>query len=133
MFLANTNLASWLIPISFGLLLGFLIATKKQNNYDNIIYVEAEDFRMNMRKGQLIDIRPEDQFSQGRINGSRNFPRKQAFANLSQLRTDQAVFLYGKNDKGIVKKVAKKFIKKGFPRVYVLKGGFEDWEYNVKK
>ncbi len=135
MFLSSssTSITTWLIPIALGIILGLLIASRKNNDYTKIIYLEPEEFRLNMRKGQLLDIRKDDEFKKGRINGSRNFPKRSAFQNLHLLRNDQAIFLYADKDHGMIKSVAKKFIKKGYSPVYILKGGFENWEFTVKK
>ncbi len=133
MFIAITNTLSWVIAIVLGIVLGLLIASNKGKEYDkNIIFLVPEEFRNNMRKGQLLDIRKEESFDAGRINGSRNFPGRSAFQNLHQLRTDQAVFLYADSDWGKIRRVAKKFVRKGYKPVYILRGGFANWEFNVK-
>ena len=58
-----------------------------------------------MRKGQLIDIRKEEQHKDGKILGSRNFPKREILHNLFKLRADQAVFLYSDSDTVTVKSV----------------------------
>ncbi len=132
MFLATTDFMSWAIPIAVGLFIGYLIATRGKGNKDKIMSMEAEEFRANMRKGQLIDIRKVEAFENERINGSRNFPGRDVFANLFKLRNDQAVFLYANKDRGTIRTVANKLVKKGYMPVYILKGGFDTWPYNKK-
>jgi rhodanese-related sulfurtransferase len=123
----------WIWPIVLGLSLGFLIAfARNKKGKGNLLLLEADEFRKNMRRGQLIDVRPEQDYSQEKINGSRNYPKKQVFQNLYLLRTDQPIFLYGEKDNGIVKKVGKKLLRKGYYPVYVLKGGLEAWPFPKK-
>jgi rhodanese-related sulfurtransferase len=133
MFLAITDVLNWVLPITLGLLVGYMIATRgKGKNKDALVYLNSEDFRQNMRKGQLIDIRPEEDFMRGRINGSRNFPKRQILSNLFKLRADQPVFLYAEKTNGAIKSVANKLAKKGFNPIYILKEGFEEWPFTKK-
>ncbi|XMB72358.1 rhodanese-like domain-containing protein [Mycoplasmatota bacterium WC30] len=133
MFLAITDALNWIIPIALGLFIGYLIATRKKTSSDDIVYLEAEDFRANMRKGQLIDIRLEDDYKSNKINGSRSFPKKSITQNLFKLRADQAVFLYDNSESGKIKAVANKLVKKGYKPVYILKGGLISWPFTTKK
>lgn len=130
MFLAVWD---WLLPISVGLFAGLLISTRKKVDLTQLVTLDAEEFRLNMRKGQLIDIRKEDDFKKTKVNGSRNFPKRSIFSSLHKMRKDQAVFIiysvHGTNPKS----VAKKMIKKGFRPIYVLKGGIENWPFNLKE
>ncbi len=132
--LGNMSALTWVMVIGAGLLIGWFIATKRNSDTgDQVIFLKAEEFRANMRKGQLIDIRKDDQYKTGKILGSRNFPKKEILRNLFKLRSDQAVFLYSNSDTGTVKAVAKKLVKKGFKPVYILVGGMEQWPFIVKK
>ncbi|OQX94126.1 MAG: hypothetical protein B6I17_00270 [Tenericutes bacterium 4572_104] len=132
MFLSINDVMNWLLPISLGLLLGYYIATRKKTDPDSIIIMNPEEFRNNMRKGQLFDIRKEEEFKKSKINGSRNFPKRSLLASLYKIRKDQAVFLYSDTDKGVVKKVANKLSKKGYNPIYILKGGFNEWPFSKK-
>ncbi|MBI9009482.1 MAG: rhodanese-like domain-containing protein [Tenericutes bacterium] len=133
MFLAITDILNWVLPITLGLLVGYMIATRGKNqNKDSLVYLNAEDFRQNMRKGQLIDLRSKEDFEKERINGSRNFPKREILGSLFKLRADQPVFLYNETGTGTVKSVANKLAKKGFKPVYILKEGFQEWPF-IKK
>ncbi len=123
----------WILPIGIGLLVGLLISMRKKYDYSRIIVLEPEEFRLNMRKGQLIDIRSENDFHTRRINGSRNFPHRSIFGSLHRLRADQPVFLYDAKDTATIRKVARKLIRKGFNPVYLLKGGLEAWSFSLKE
>ncbi|XFA99219.1 rhodanese-like domain-containing protein [Candidatus Izemoplasma sp. B36] len=131
--LGDMSATTWIVVIGAGLVLGLLISRRNPNNKDQIVDLKAEDFRANMRKGQLIDIRREDAYKSERINGSRNFPKRSLLQNLFKLRADQAIFLVADNDRGQVKSIARKLIKKGYHPVYVLVGGIKEWPYQLKK
>ncbi|MDD3113958.1 MAG: rhodanese-like domain-containing protein [Candidatus Izemoplasmatales bacterium] len=131
MFLASVW--EWVLPIGLGLVVGIMITMRKKYDFSQIVFLEPEEFRLNMRKGQLIDVRREDNFNHRRINGSRSFPNRTVFSSLSRLRRDQAIFLYDENCKNSVKRIAKKLIKKGFKPVYVLKNGLEKWPFPIKE
>lgn len=133
MFLATMNAWQWILPIGLGLLLGVLLASRKNYDYSKIITLSPEDFRLNMRKGQLLDLRDEKSFSEKRINGSRNFPKSSVFQSLSKIRKDQPVFLYDNTSSVVIRHVSKKLIRKGFKPVYVLQGGLEKWSYPLKE
>lgn len=132
MFLSLQDVLNWVLPISAGLLIGVLIASRRNSNKDAIVGLPAEEFSKNMRKGQLIDVRSSESYKAGRINGSRNFPKMSVTKNLFKLRVDQPVFLYGKTDSGVVRRAANKLAKKGYNPVYILKEGFDNWPYQVK-
>jgi len=131
MFLAT--FWDWAWPISIGLLAGLLIATRKQYDYKRIVVLEPEEFRKNMRRGQLIDLRPTTAFDARRINGARSFPHREVFTQLSKLRTDMPLFVYDDRQGPLVRSVAKKLVRKNFNPVYVLKGGFAAWAFGVKE
>jgi len=132
MFLSSIDFSSFIIPIALGIAIGLLIAFKRSSGNIKPIFLEAEDFRANMRKGQLIDIRTKEEFAKEKINGSRNFPNRDIFQSLHLLRKDQPVFLYGSSSYGKVKNVGKKMMKKGFKPVYILIGGLNEWPFPKK-
>ncbi|MCK5731672.1 MAG: rhodanese-like domain-containing protein [Tenericutes bacterium] len=125
---------TWIIVIGLGLAIGFFISSKRNTSgKDHLVFLKPEDFRANMRKGQLIDIRTEELYKQSKINGSRNYPKRSILQNLFKLRSDQAVFLCGIKDTGQIKSIANKLIKKGYHPVYVLIGGIPEWPFQLKK
>lgn len=129
-----SDVMGWLLPISLGILLGVFLATRKnKDKTQKMIVLDAEEFRKNMRKGQLIDIRSDEEHQTKKINGSRSFPKKSVFSSLHQIRADQPIFIYDAKQSGRVGRVAKKLIKKGYEPVYVLKGGLDAWPFPVKK
>ncbi len=124
---------TWVLPIGLGLVLGLLIAMRKNHDYSQIILLKSEEFRLNMRKGQLIDIRNHEAFEAKRINGSRNFEKMSLFGSLHKIRKDQAIFIYDETNSIHIKRVSKKLIKKGFHPVYVLESGIEKYPFPLKE
>ncbi|MDD3129777.1 MAG: rhodanese-like domain-containing protein [Candidatus Izemoplasmatales bacterium] len=132
MFLSDIELSSFILPIVLGISIGLLFALKRNSKNLKVTYLTPEEFRANMRKGQLIDIRIKEEYEKEKINGARNFPKKEALRSLHLLRTDQPVFIYAESDRGLIKSLGRKLLKKGFPVVYVLIGGLENWPYSKK-
>jgi rhodanese-related sulfurtransferase len=132
-FLAETNAWQWILPITLGLLVGIIFSMRRRYDYSQVIILEPDEFRQNMRKGQLIDIRPEIDYKARKINGSRNYPKQSIFQNLSRFRRDQAIFIYDENHTKSVKSVARKLLRKGFQPVYILSGGLKKWNYPLKE
>lgn len=134
MFLAS-SITVWqiLIPVGLGLLLGVLLSGSKKNDYSKIVRLNPEEFRQNMRKGQLLDVRPAEAFALRRINGSRNFPKMSVFQDLSKIRTDLPVFVYDDGDSLVVRRLTRKLIRKGFVRVYVLTGGLSKYPFPLRE
>lgn len=115
---------SWVIAIVLGVGLGLIINTRKPINRSIIHLVNEEDFKNNMRKGQLIDIRKSDDFEQDRIKGARNFTPRHITSKYSKVRKDQSVFLYCNNGKKSLR-LAKKMSKENYKAIYVLEAGLE--------
>lgn len=124
---------TWILPIGLGLLLGILISLRKNHDYSQIILLKPEEFRLNMRKGQLIDIRSHEAYSSKRINGSRNFEKMSLFGSLHKIRKDQPVFLYDETNGLHIRRVSRKLIKKGFHPIYVLETGIENYPFPLKE
>jgi rhodanese-related sulfurtransferase len=115
---------SILLAVAAGLGLGWLLMRSNSVDYTKIHIINPTDFKNNMRKGQLVDLRKADAYEQDRIKGARNYRPKQITSKYTKLRTDQSVYLYCQNGKRS-KKVAKKLAKLPFPDIYILDGGFD--------
>lgn len=115
---------SILLAVAAGLGLGWLLMRSNSVDYTKIHVINATDFKTNMRKGQLVDLRKADAYEQDRIKGARNFRPKEITSKYTKLRTDQSVYLYCQNGK-VSKRIAKKLAKQAFPDIYILDGGFD--------
>ncbi len=115
---------TWVFAIVTGVVLGLLMSNRKPANKEAIHVVNEKDFRDNMRKGQLVDVRKKDEYEKGHIKGARNFNKRQIFGKYSKLRKDQAVFIYCGNGK-TSSNYAKKLAKDNYKAIYILEDGFK--------
>ena len=117
---------SSIIAIVLGVGIGLLIVSRKNVDHSTIHIINKDDFKNNMRKGQLIDIRKKEEYEQKKIKGARNFKSSQISGKYSKLRKDQSVYIYCNNGKKS-HRTAKKMTKNGFKNIYILKNGFNDY------
>lgn len=94
--------------------------------------LESEDFRKNLRRVQLIDVRDTPDFDVGHILGARNIPYLELKQRHVELRTDQPIYLY-ENGEYAAYRAAIELKKHGFEELFVLKGGFENWDGRIKR
>ena len=117
---------SYVIAIVVGGGIGYLIMKRKDVDLTTIHVLNKKDFRDNMRKGQLFDVRKKDDFAQNKILGARNFKMKQLAGKYSKLRRDLSIYLYCNNGKKSYR-IAKKLTKLGYRNIYVLENGLENY------
>lgn len=109
--------------------------------YQGIIYImikrsakelAAPEFEKQMKNQQLIDVRDRDSFNAGHIMGARNF----SFYTLKEigesLRHDRPIYLYAQT-RFMEARSANILRKLGYKNIYILRGGYEQWEGKVKK
>ena len=94
--------------------------------------LENEEFKKNLRKVQLIDVRENDEFDTGHILGARNIPFYEMKQRYVELRKDQPIYLY-EDGKYAAYRSAVELRKHGFEDLYVLKGGYKNWEGRIKR
>lgn len=94
--------------------------------------LEGEEFRKNLRKVQLIDVRENDEYNAGHILGARNIPFFEIKQRHVELRKDQPIYLY-EDGKYAAYRAAIQLKKHGFEDLYVLKDGFKKWEGRIKR
>ncbi len=94
--------------------------------------LENEEFKQNLRKVQLIDVREGDEFDAGHILGARNIPFYEMKQRHVELRKDQPIYLY-EDGKYAAYRSAIELRKHGFEDLYVLKGGYKNWEGRIKR
>ena len=90
-----------------------------------------EEFRKNLRKVQLIDVREKEDFKYAHINGARIMPSSQFNFLYTSLRKDQPIYLCDKNGT-LAPRAALTLKKHGYTNVYMLKNGLQDWKENLK-
>ena len=116
------------------LLLAWFIAwgiqTWRRNHYATVL--DSADFHAGMRKAQVIDLRQENEFRSGHILGARNLPYVYLRQQYNELRPDMPVYMY---DQGMaISTQAAAFLgKHGYHKLYILKGGYQNWDGKTKK
>lgn len=92
----------------------------------------SDEFRVNMRKVQIIDVRESAEFEAGHILGARNIPFTQFKERYLEIRKDQPVYLYDQRT-SLSGRAAGILKKNGHTEIYILKGGYDDWDGKIKK
>ena len=95
-------------------------------------WLDQEEFQNGMRKAQVIDVRERDEFNAKHILGARNFPISMLKQSLGSLRKDQPIYIYDQR-KAMAARAANLLRKNGFTDLYILKGGFDEWQGKVKQ
>ncbi len=117
------------VVIVLGIVIGQLISNRmsKRKTRKYIHHLPYDEFKKNMRKGALIDIRKQDAFEKDKIKGARNYRipflknKKQ-----NQVRRDKPLYLYCQNGHKSTK-AAQKLVYR-FNEIYVLEGGFNAYK-----
>lgn len=94
--------------------------------------LENEEFKENIRRAQVIDVREKDTFDAGHILGARNIPYLQMKQRAGELRSDQPIYLYDEK-KAVSYRAALLLKKNGYEDIYILKGGYDDWDGKIKR
>lgn len=94
--------------------------------------IENEEFKRNIRRAQVIDVREKDHFDSGHILGARNIPYVQMKQRAAELRKDQPIYLYD-DKKTISSRAALLLKKKGYKEIFILKGGYDKWDGKIKR
>lgn len=94
-------------------------------------YLTAEEFRHDMRKAQVIDVRERSAFDRKHILGARNVPYAQFKQRMTEIRKDQPIYLY--DDTVLLSgRAAAKLKRVGYTDIYILKGGLPAWDGKIK-
>jgi len=94
--------------------------------------LDSEEFKEDIRKAQVIDVREKDEFDAGHILGARNIPFYEMKQRYVELRKDQPIYLY-EEGKYSAYRAAIELKKHGFEDLYVLQDGYENWEGRIKR
>ncbi|WP_373471920.1 rhodanese-like domain-containing protein [Carnobacterium alterfunditum] len=121
------NIVLWLIIIVWASYEGYSYFKRKNAS----IELTEEEFKKDMRKVQLIDVREKKDFDAGHILGARNVPYSTFKTRSVEIRTDQPVYLYDHN-KALSLRAALRLRKQGHTDIHHLKGGYRDWTGKTK-
>lgn len=94
--------------------------------------LEREEFKKDIRRVQLIDVRNRDDYDVGHILGARSIPYFELKQRHVELRKDQPIYLYEDREYTAFR-AAIELKKHGFEDLYVLKGGYEEWDGRIKR
>lgn len=94
--------------------------------------LEIEEFKEDIRKAQVIDVRSKDDYDVGHILGARNIPYFELKQRHVELRKDQPIYLYEEHEYSAYR-AAIELKKHDFEDLYVLKGGYEGWDGRIKR
>lgn len=122
------TLVLWIILIVWGI--WELIQYFRRRN--SATALESEEFKKDLRKKQLIDVREKDEFDAGHILGARNIPFFEMKQRYVELRKDQPIYLYEAGTYAAYR-AAIELRKHGFEDLFILKGGYENWEGRIKR
>lgn len=90
-----------------------------------------EEFKQDMRRAQIIDVRERDEFNREHILGARSMPYTQLKQRMNELRKDQPIYIYEDN-KMLSLRTGLKLKENGFDDLYYLKDGFSQWDGRTK-
>ncbi len=128
-----TKLMRNIYLLSSLLLLFFLAGT--HTAYAQIILLDSFEAKMKLdSEPQLIDARSPEEFALNHLNGSINIDTKTPGhkGRIAALHATRPVFIYAINETRSLE-LASILQKKGFPQVYILKGGIGGWIGNGKQ
>ncbi|MDF2699325.1 MAG: hypothetical protein K0Q49_881 [Haloplasmataceae bacterium] len=124
----------WLLYVGLGLIavIGFLFVFSYFQAKKSSVKMDAENFKQNMRKAQLIDVRNKNEYDAGHINGARNISISMLTREYAKLRKDQPIYLYC--DSGKRSSRASVFLRsRGFINIIELKEGLKGWDGPLKE
>ncbi|PIR22284.1 MAG: hypothetical protein COV44_08700 [Deltaproteobacteria bacterium CG11_big_fil_rev_8_21_14_0_20_45_16] len=99
--------------------------------YDLIFAEEIETWLQMAREGAILDLRSSDEFSKSHIPGAFNLPLEQLTNRLDKIARGAPVLLVCEN--GVKSVTASEHLAaKGFPFIYVLKGGMSHYQGATK-
>lgn len=94
--------------------------------------LSSEEFKEDLRRTQLIDVREASEFKEAHILGARNIPFSQFKMRYKELRQDVPVRLYG-DGVALPTRAAIQLHKSGYRDITILDGGFQSWTGHTKK
>ncbi|WP_148096287.1 rhodanese-like domain-containing protein [Flavobacteriaceae bacterium 14752] len=118
-------------PFKFSLILILLlsIGCKEQAKYTNITMIDSQEMKTLLKNDevQLVDVRTVKEFNENYIEGAENIVFDDNFdQKLEGLQKDKPVIVYCRSGRRSAK-CADILAKRGFKKIYDLKGGITQW------
>ncbi len=130
-FIGNMNTFTKVLWIGL-ILWGIWELVQLYRRKKSAVALENEEFKKDLRKKQLIDVREKDEFNAGHILGARNIPFYELKQRHIELRKDTPIYLYEDGNYAAYR-AALELRKHGFEELYILKDGYEHWDGRIKK
>jgi rhodanese-related sulfurtransferase len=106
-------------------------AKAQQNNFIKILTASEFNEAISNNNIQLVDVRTEQEFKEGAIEGALNidfFQQKKFSEEFSKLDKKEPVYLYCRSGNRS-QQAAAKLQEMGFSQIYDLQGGFMGWPF----
>src|SRR5699024_3328077 len=108
-----------------------LLVLNGYRNMRNVKSLPEEEFKKDLRRVQLIDLREKEKYEHRRRMGERNRPIMNSSMKMSSVRKEQAIYLYDHNGRLPIR-AGKMLKKKGYSDIYMLKNGISKWTGKIK-
>lgn len=118
----------WLIIIVWGI----WEITQYFRRKNSATPLSNDEFKENLRKVQLIDVRNRDEYNAGHILGARNIPFTELKQRYQELRKDMPIYLY-EDGTYLAYRTAITLKKHGYEDIYILADGYKNWEGRIKR
>lgn len=115
--------------LSLVILILFTASCKEKAKYSNITMIDSEEMKtvLKNKEAQLVDVRTVKEFNENYIEGAENIVFDEDFdQKLEGLQKDKPVIVYCRSGRRSAK-CADILAKKGFKKIYDLKGGITQW------
>ncbi|GAA3725216.1 MULTISPECIES: rhodanese-like domain-containing protein [Salinicoccus] len=122
---------TWLIILLASIVIILLLVVNGYRNMKSVKPLTEEEFKKDLRKVQLIDLRDKEKYEYGHIMGARNIPMMNFSMKMNSLRKDMPVYLYDQTGR-LPYRAGKMLKKAGFKDVYMLKNGISKWTGKIK-
>ena len=96
--------------------------------------LSKEEFQETMHQAQIVDVRESQEFRSAHIYGARNVPYSSVrqTGQVPGFNRSQPIYLYD-NGVNIATRMAQRLKKQNYDKVYILRGGFAQWEGKTKR
>jgi rhodanese-related sulfurtransferase len=118
-----------LLKISLLLIITLSLACKNEATHDNITLINSEEMLelMQTEDVQLVDVRTVNEFNEHYIQGAENIVFDSDFdQKLEGLQKNKPIIVYCRSGRRSAK-CAEILARKGFTKIFDLKGGITQW------
>lgn len=117
------------LKFNFILIIILLLSCQNKPSDSNITMIESEEMKTMLKKDeiQLVDVRTVKEFNENYVDGAQNIVFDDNFnQKLENLQKNKPIIVYCRSGRRSAK-CAEILEKKGFSKIYDLKGGITQW------